>query len=173
MHTIYKRWSNSKKQTYNNFQYDSGFETEYAKELDLRIKANDILSYDKQVTLDLIVNGYIVCTYRIDFITETGARISEALRFKGKDIIDNEIVLYTRKSKNYNLVPRKLPQPMLLKDIVFKADEKLIGVWKEQPKFLERKVRQLKQKPWGIHNLRHRYASLLLKQGVPFYEIMS
>ncbi|MBI5402468.1 MAG: site-specific integrase [Ignavibacteriae bacterium] len=109
----------------------------------------------------------------IDFIMETGARISEALRFKGKDIIGNEIVLYTRKSKNSNLVPRKLPKPLCLKYIVLKSDEKLFGDWKEQPKFLERKVRQLKQKPWGFHNLRHRYASLLSKHGVPLYDIMS
>lgn len=37
-------------------------------ELDMRLKANDIKSYEKQVNLDLVVNGYRVCQYRIDFI---------------------------------------------------------------------------------------------------------
>ena len=53
----------------------------------------------------------------IDFLKETGARINEALKVKGSDIFDDYIVLYTRKSKNSNLVPRKIPGPLCLKDI--------------------------------------------------------
>src|ERR1035438_4738406 len=44
----------------------------------------------------------------IDFITQTGARIGEALRFTGNDILEDSIVLYRRKSKNSNLTPRKI-----------------------------------------------------------------
>lgn len=63
-----KSWTTAKKQEYNGFRYDSGFEANYAAELDLRIKAKEISGYDKQVNLNLIVNNYIVCQYRIDFI---------------------------------------------------------------------------------------------------------
>ena len=68
MYYLSKKWTTAKKQEYNGFRYDSGFEVNYATEFDLRIKAKDIKSYDRQVNLDLIVNNYIVCAYRIDFI---------------------------------------------------------------------------------------------------------
>ena len=68
MYTVQKKWTSAKKQEYNGFKYDSGFEANYAWELDMRVKAKDIKSYERQVNLDLIVNGYRVCQYRIDFI---------------------------------------------------------------------------------------------------------
>lgn len=107
----------------------------------------------------------------IDFIMDTGARINEALKVKGEDIKDGYVVLYTRKSYNSNLQPRKVS--LSLKFPTLKPDELLFPDWTEQPKFLQRKVSFLNQKNWGFHNLRHRYASLLSKQGLPIYEIMS
>lgn len=68
MYQVYRKWTTAKKQEYNGFRYDSGFEAKYAQDLDILIKAKAIKGYDKQVNLDLIVNGYIVCQYRIDFI---------------------------------------------------------------------------------------------------------
>jgi len=108
----------------------------------------------------------------IDFVKETGARIGECFKIKGSDIFDDYIVLYTRKSKDSNLVPRKLPRPLCLAEVRLKPDDLLFPDWTEQPKFLVRKINKLYQKPWGFHNLRHRYASLLSKQGKPLYEIM-
>ncbi|MCX6121909.1 MAG: site-specific integrase [Ignavibacteriales bacterium] len=112
----------------------------------------------------------------MDFAKETGCRIGEALRFKGKDISQDYIVLYTRKSKNSDLTPRKLPKPVSLKS-KYRADELVFGTWSELPKFLDKKLRELKKKDptakvWGWHSFRHRYASLLSKQGKPIYEIM-
>src|SRR3990167_10841801 len=46
---------------------DSKFEAGYAQELAIRKKAKDIKDYQEQVNIPLIVNGYLVCTYRIDF----------------------------------------------------------------------------------------------------------
>ena len=119
----------------------------------------------------------LICNRRqnllIDFLLETGARINEVFKIKGEDIFEDYIVLYTRKSKNSNLVPRKVPRPLCLKDTRLKPEELLFPDWSRQPKFLERKVSKLNQKKWGFHNLRHRYASLLSKQGKPLYEIMS
>lgn len=62
------KWTTAKKATYQNCLYDSKFEASYAAELDLRKKAGEIVKWEKQKTLELIVNGYLVCTYRIDFI---------------------------------------------------------------------------------------------------------
>ena len=60
--------TNATKQVYKGFQYDSGFEANYTMYLDSELKQGNIRGYDKQVNLDLEVNGYIVCQYRIDFI---------------------------------------------------------------------------------------------------------
>jgi len=105
----------------------------------------------------------------VRFVMETGARINEALTLAPKDIYNGYVVLYTRKSKNSNLMPRKVPfDTGLLKRF------KPFGLrWTAQPRFLEKYVRKLKQKNWGWHNLRHRYASRLSKEGKPLYEIMA
>jgi integrase len=112
----------------------------------------------------------------IDFAKETGCRIGEALRLRGKDVSQDSIVLYTRKSKNSDLTPRKLPRPVCLKS-KYRADELVFGTWSELPKFLDKKLRALKKKNpsvriWGWHSFRHRYASLLSKQSVPIFELM-
>lgn len=109
----------------------------------------------------------------IQFIEETGARINECLNLKGKDVLENHIVLYTRKSKNSNRVPRKLPKPECLKGLLFENEKFIFGTWSEQPKFLERKIKQLNLTKWGFHNLRHRRASIWSKENKPIFEIMS
>lgn len=109
----------------------------------------------------------------INFILETGARINEALNLKGRDIGNTFVILYTRKSNNSNSVPRKVPKPDWLDNKMFPADERVFKEWSEYPKFLDRKVRQLKQHRWGFHSLRHRRASLWSKEGKPLFEIMS
>ena len=123
-----------------------------------------------------IKNVQLICNHQqnllIDFVKETGARISEALRFKGSDLFDDYIVLYTSKSKDSNVVPRKVPRPLCLKEIRLKHDELLFNQWIEKPKFLSKKVSLLLQRPWNWHNLRHRYASKLSKEGKPLFEIM-
>lgn len=109
----------------------------------------------------------------IFFVEETACRISEALRLKGEDIFPEYIVLYTRKSKNSDLVPRKIARPSCLKDIKLKSEERLFTRWTTYPKFLEDKVKKLEQKRWSWHNLRHRKASLMNKEKVPLFDIMS
>ncbi len=115
--------------------------------------------------------------FLINFLMETGARINEALRLSGKDMLEDSIVLYTRKSKNSNLTPRKVPMPDCLKGKKYNRDEKVFGRWTKLPKFLNHKLSEMKKvdediQLWGFHNLRHRYASLLSKNGTPLYEIM-
>lgn len=107
----------------------------------------------------------------VDFVLETGARINEALQITGKDIGKDFVILYTRKSKYSDLVPRKVPIRFHLPDV--ESDERLFKLWNNNPKFLEKKIRKLKQKEWNWHNLRHRYASSLSKEGKPLFEIMT
>jgi integrase len=109
----------------------------------------------------------------IDFVRDTGCRISEALRITGNDILDTIVVLYTKKSRNSDLVPRKVPKPDCIKNVEIEANERIFNRWIDVPRFLEDRVRDLGQKNWGWHNLRHRYASKLSKEGRPLFEIMS
>lgn len=62
---------------------DSKFEAGYAQELRLRVKAGDIKSFEEQVVLDLIVNGFLVCTYKIDFIVRHNDDTLEYVETKG------------------------------------------------------------------------------------------
>ncbi len=43
----------AKKQKYNGFSYDSGFEAECAQKLDLILAANEIKDWDRQYSIDL------------------------------------------------------------------------------------------------------------------------
>src|SRR3990167_3637812 len=77
------RWTTAKKRVMNGRQYDSNFEAGYAQELELRKKAGEIEKWETQVNLDLIVNGYIVCQYRIDFIAYYPDGTIEYIETKG------------------------------------------------------------------------------------------
>lgn len=63
--------------------YDSKFEAGYAQELELRKKAGEIEEWEEQVTLELVVNGWIVCTYKIDFIVFYPDGLTEYVELKG------------------------------------------------------------------------------------------
>lgn len=106
----------------------------------------------------------------IDFLMDTGARINEALNLTYEDIKEDYLILYTNKSRNSDRVPRKIPIPNCLKGL--KGKGRVFPDWNELPKFLDRTLRANEMTVWGFHCLRHRYASLLSKQGVPLYEIM-
>jgi integrase len=109
----------------------------------------------------------------VEFVRDTAARINEPLRMRGNDVLDNEVVLYTRKSKNSDLVPRKVPKPACLQNRSFKPDELVFPYWKSRPKFLERHIEKLELQTWNWHNLRHRQASKWSKEGKPLFEIMT
>ncbi len=105
------------------------------------------------------------------FVRHTGARIGEALKLSTEDIFEDKIVLYTRKSYNSNLTPRKVPKP----DFMYGKEYPLevFGRWKSTPDFLDEKLKKMRVKVWTWHNLRHKYASELSKNGVPIFEIMN
>jgi len=107
----------------------------------------------------------------LEFVRDTGARIDEALRLMSEDILDDYVVLYTRKSRYSNLIPRKVPTPECLNG--FNGKDRVFKRWDKHPRFLEKKILQLGQRRWNWHNLRHRYASILSKEGRPIFEIMA
>jgi hypothetical protein len=59
---------NNKTTQYNGSYYDSIKEANYARDLDFRIKAGELKEWERQVPIDLYVNGQKICTYKIDFV---------------------------------------------------------------------------------------------------------
>ena len=125
----------------------------------------------KFVPSDELVNAVLeICTQEqkelLQFLDDTGARIGEALRLKSNDILDDHIVLYTRKSRNSSLTPRLIPKV----DVPNKKGK--IFRWVRRPDFLKYKVAKLKQPKWSYHSLRHRYAQRLALQNESTIRIM-
>ncbi len=77
------RWSNSKKQVFQGERYDSGFEMGYAQELNLRQKAKEIIKWERQVKIPLVVNNYTIANYYIDFIVYYPDGTKEFVECKG------------------------------------------------------------------------------------------
>lgn len=63
----FNKFSN-KRTEYNGTYYDSIKEADYARELDLRVRAKDLKSWKRQVPIELRINDQLVCTYKIDFV---------------------------------------------------------------------------------------------------------
>lgn len=70
-------------QNYNGHHYDSKAEAGYAKELDMRLKAGQIASWQPHVKLALNVEGTHVCDYEIDFIVTYPDGMEEFVEVKG------------------------------------------------------------------------------------------
>lgn len=85
------KWATSKKQIYNNFKYDSGFEARHAQDLDLLKQAGEIKDWERQITLDLICNGYKIGTYRMDFIVYN---LDESIEFQETKGLAGELWKY-------------------------------------------------------------------------------
>ncbi len=108
----------------------------------------------------------------LDFALTTGCRIGESLNLLVDDVFDEFVVLYTRKSANSNKVPRRVPRPIDLDVSGLEPGQRVFGRWSDTPKFLEKKIKALKQIPWNWHNCRHRRASLWHKEGKTLLELM-
>ena len=68
---------------YNNFTFDSKHEARYARDLDLRLKAKDVKSYEKQVKFPVIINEIKICDYIADFVVEHTDGRQEVIDCKG------------------------------------------------------------------------------------------
>lgn len=52
---------------YNGNLYPSIKEAKYAEDLDWRMKAGEIIKWERQISLSLKVNGMLITNYKIDF----------------------------------------------------------------------------------------------------------
>jgi len=68
---------------YNNVSYHSKFEAAYAASLDIMVKAGEIKSWERQIKLDLKVNGIHITNYYIDFIVHHHDGSREFVECKG------------------------------------------------------------------------------------------
>lgn len=73
----------AKSTIYEGVVYHSKFEAAYAQELDLRVRGKDIASWDRQVKLDLKVNGQHITNYYIDFLVHHKDGSREFVETKG------------------------------------------------------------------------------------------
>jgi hypothetical protein len=70
---------------YNGFLYSSKKEARYAQELDLRVRAKDIKSWERQIPFPMIINGIIVCKYVVDFVEEDMNGKKTCIEIKGRE----------------------------------------------------------------------------------------
>jgi len=108
----------------------------------------------------------------LDFALETAARIGECINLLVDDVHDSYVVLHTHKSVNSNNTPRKVPRPKSLDISGLVKGQRVFNRWADTPKFLEKKVKALKQTHWNWHNCRHRRASIWHKEGKTLMELM-
>jgi integrase len=110
------------------------------------------------------------------FVMTTGCRIGEAMRATYADLGENLVTLWTRKKRNSNLTPRRVPLPFSLwpqRSPELPQAARLFPEWTKQPRFLLRRCKALEIPSYGWHSLRHRFASLLAAQNRPLIEIMA
>jgi len=69
---------------YNGRQYHSKKEAQYASELDLRKKANDIREWEPQFKVSLDVNGIHIANHYVDFMVYHMDGSKELVEIKGK-----------------------------------------------------------------------------------------
>jgi hypothetical protein len=68
---------------YNGFWYDSKFEANYAMSLDMRLKAKDIDSWERQYPVRIIYNGEKICSLWVDFRVKQKDGSYELVEVKG------------------------------------------------------------------------------------------
>ena len=73
----------AKSTIYNGVCYHSKKEAGYAQELDLRVRAKDIKSWERQVRIDLKVYGQHITNYYIDFVITHNDGSLEYVEIKG------------------------------------------------------------------------------------------
>lgn len=73
----------AKKQNYGGILYHSKFEAGYARDLDLMLKAGEILGWSRQIKISLDVNGRHITNYYVDFEIQHKDGTVELIECKG------------------------------------------------------------------------------------------
>jgi len=68
---------------YKKIKYHSKKEAEFAKELDLLLKAKKIKKWERQLRIPIVVNGEKICTYIMDFVVTTPEGKTQYWEIKG------------------------------------------------------------------------------------------
>ena len=76
---------NAVRQSYNGYNYDSRREARHAFELDQRIKIGEVKSWERQFKFECVVNGKMICAYKIDFKVYLTSGKVEYHEVKGKE----------------------------------------------------------------------------------------
>jgi len=76
----------AKSTMFEGVNYHSKLEASYAAELMLRKKAKDIKDWDRQVKLDLKINGVHITNYIIDFVIHHHDGSKEYVEVKGMEM---------------------------------------------------------------------------------------
>lgn len=87
--TYFQRSGNkyhAKSTIYEGHVYHSKLEAAYAESLDLRKRAGDIKDWQRQVKLDLKVNGQHITNYFIDFVVHHNGGEKEFVECKGMEM---------------------------------------------------------------------------------------
>lgn len=83
-----RNWKSKYGNTRSSFQgiiYHSKAEAGFAEELELRRKANDILSWERQIPIELRVNDRLICKYYCDFLIHHKGGEKELVEVKGME----------------------------------------------------------------------------------------
>lgn len=76
----------AKSTQYEGITYHSNLEAGYAEELTIRERAKDIRGWDRQVKLDLRINGQHITNYYIDFVVLHNDGSREYVEVKGMEL---------------------------------------------------------------------------------------
>lgn len=82
----------AKKHVYGEHVYHSKREAMQAQELDLRKRAKDIKEWERQYPIKLEVNGYHICTTKVDFLIHHNDGLKELLEVKGFETRDYKLI---------------------------------------------------------------------------------
>lgn len=84
----------AKRTLYNGYHYDSGFEANYAMQLDWRVKATDtnsIKAWDRQFPVRIVYRGNEILTTKVDFRIHHHNGTFELIEVKGFETPDYRI----------------------------------------------------------------------------------
>ena len=76
----------AKKTEYRGVYYHSKLEADYAAELDFRVKAKDIKSWERQVRVPIIADGVHFGEYVVDFLIHHNDGSFEYVECKGRGL---------------------------------------------------------------------------------------
>lgn len=99
---------------YNGNKYDSKFEAQVAMELDLRLKAGELSTVERQVRIHLDVNEHHICDYIIDFVVVHGENSTELAGTKEYiEVKGLEMPLWKLKWKLFEALYKDVPNILL------------------------------------------------------------